>query len=83
MLRLLNTLRRKKLQIDRNQSEREASVTLYAHKMLFSLIMLAALMGSGWIVVIYVLSFHAAQWAIDRIEGGSAPRQPQLRPARR
>lgn len=57
-------------------------MTLSAHKVLFSLITLAALLGVGWIFIIYVLSFHAAQWVIDRIEGGLEPRRPRLQPAR-
>lgn len=57
-------------------------MTLSAHKALFSLITIAALLGFGWILIIYVLSFHAAQWVIDRIEDGVAPRRPQLRPVR-
>ncbi|WP_119274587.1 hypothetical protein [Taklimakanibacter deserti] len=57
-------------------------MTLTAHKALFSLIVLAALVGFGWILIIYVLSFHGAQWVIDRLEDGYAPRRrPQLRPA--
>ena len=54
-------------------------MTLSAHKALFSLITLAALLGFGWILIIYVVSFHAAQWAIDRIE---EPRRPRLRVSR-
>ena len=55
-------------------------MTLSAHKALFSLIVLAALLGFGWILIVYVMSFHAAQWLIDKIEAGTAPRQ-RLRPA--
>ncbi|WP_119390579.1 hypothetical protein [Taklimakanibacter lacteus] len=54
-------------------------MTLSAHKALFSLIVLAALLGFGWVLIIYVLSFHAAQWMIDRLEGGYAPRRPAVR----
>jgi hypothetical protein len=54
-------------------------MTLSAHKALFSLIVLAALLGFGWILVVYVLSFHGAQWVIDRLDDGYAPRRPQLR----
>lgn len=57
-------------------------MTLSAHKLLFSLITFAALMGFGWILIIYVLSFHAAQWVVDRIEDNVTPRRPMLRPAR-
>lgn len=57
-------------------------MTLSAHKVLFSLITLGALLGFGWIVIIYVLSFHAAQWVIDRIEESAVPRRRQLRPVR-
>ena len=60
--------------------EREESMTLSAHKFLFSLIVLAALLGFGSVLIIYVLSFHAAQWVIDRIDGGYAPRRPAVRP---
>ena len=57
-------------------------MTLSAHKALFSLIVLAAMLGFGWILIVYVLSFHAAQWAIDQIEGSYyAPRRPQMRSA--
>ena len=54
-------------------------MTLSAHKILLSVITLAALLGFGWVMVIYVLSFHAAQRVIDRIDGGYAPRRPALR----
>jgi hypothetical protein len=54
-------------------------MTLSAHKILFSLIALAALLGFGWVLIIYVLSFHAAQRLIDRIDVGYAPRPPVLR----
>ena len=54
-------------------------MTLSAHKILFSLITLAALLGFGWVLIIYVLSFHAAQRVIDRIDIGYAPRRPALR----
>lgn len=57
-------------------------MTLSAHKALFSLIVLAALLGFGWILIIYVLSFHGAQWVVDRLEEGTAP-QRQLRPVPR
>lgn len=56
-------------------------MTLSAHKILFSLITFAALLGFGWVLIVYVLSFRAAQWAVDRIEDGMAPR-PVLRPVR-
>lgn len=57
-------------------------MTLSAHKVLFSLITLAALLGFGWLLIVYVLSFRAAQWVVDRIEDGMAPRRPALRPLR-
>jgi len=63
--------------------EREESMTLSAHKLLFSLIVLAALLGLGWVLIIYVLSFHAAQWVIDRVDGGYVPRRPVARRIRR
>jgi hypothetical protein len=56
-------------------------MTLSAHKAMFSLIVLAALLGFGWVLIIYVLSFHGAQWMIDRIDGGYAPRRPLPRRA--
>ncbi len=58
-------------------------MTLSAHKALFSLIVLAALLGFGWILIVYVLSFHAAQWGIDRLDAGHAPRRRELRVVRR
>jgi hypothetical protein len=58
-------------------------MTLSAHKALFSLIVFAALLGFGWILIIYVLSFHAAQWIVDHLDAGYAPRPMQLRPVRR
>ena len=58
-------------------------MTLSAHKALFSLIVLAAIVGFGWILIIYVLSFHAAQWSISRLEAGYTPRRLELRPVRR
>jgi UPF0716 family protein affecting phage T7 exclusion len=57
-------------------------MTLSAHKVLFSLITLAALLGFGWVLIVYVLSFRAAQWVVDRIEDGMAPRRAALRPVR-
>lgn len=58
-------------------------MTLSAHKFLFSLVVMAALLGFGWILIVYVLSFHGAQWVIDRVDGGYAPRRRELRPVRR
>ncbi len=58
-------------------------MTLSAHKVLFSLITFAALLGFGWVLIVYVLSFRAAQWVVDRIEDGMVPRRPALRPVRR
>ena len=57
-------------------------MTLSAHKILFSLITFAALLGFGWVLIVYVLSFRAAQWVVDRIEDGMVPRRPAMRPAR-
>jgi hypothetical protein len=37
------------------------------HKLLFSLIVLASFVSLGWVLIIYVLSFHAAQRLVDRI----------------
>jgi hypothetical protein len=58
-------------------------MTLSAHKALFSLIVLAAIVGFGWILIIYVLSFHAAHWVIARLEAGYTPRRLELRPVHR
>lgn len=58
-------------------------MTLSAHKVLFSLITFAALLGFGWVLIVYVLSFRAAQWVVDRIEDGMVPRRPALSPVRR
>jgi hypothetical protein len=55
-------------------------MTLSAHKVLFSLIVLAALMGFGWILIVYVMSFHGAQWVIDRLATGAPPSRPPMRP---
>lgn len=49
------------------------------HKLLFSLVVLASLMSFGWVLTIYVLSFHAARWLIDTSSGGYPPRRPELR----
>ncbi len=57
-------------------------MTLSAHKVLFSLVTLAALLGFGWVLIVYVLSFRAAQWVVDKIEEGMVPRRPALRPVR-
>jgi hypothetical protein len=58
-------------------------MTLAAHKVLFSLIVLAALLGFGWILIVYVVSFHAAQWVIDHLEEGTQPRRALVRSSRR
>jgi hypothetical protein len=52
-------------------------MTLSAQKILFPLIVLSALLGFGGVLIVYVLSFHGAQWLIDRIE----PRPVAYRPA--
>jgi hypothetical protein len=57
-------------------------MTLSAHKALFSLIVLAALLGFGWILIVYVVSFHAAQWVIEKVDGGPVPRRAALRATR-
>jgi hypothetical protein len=54
-------------------------MTLSAQKILFPLIVLSALLGFGWVLIVYVLSFHGAQWLIDCIE----PRPVAYRPAMR
>ena len=47
------------------------------HKLLFSLIILASFANLGWALIIYVLSFHGANWLIERISAGNA-RRPEL-----
>ena len=44
------------------------------HKLLFSLIVLASFASLGWVLIIYVLSFHAARRLIDQIDVGYVPR---------
>lgn len=53
------------------------------HKLLFSLIVLASFASLGWVLVIYVLSFHAARRLVDQIDVGYVPRGRELRLARR
>jgi hypothetical protein len=53
----------------------EEQMMLSAHKLLFLAIVLAILLGVGWVLIVYVLSFSAAQWIIDRIDAGHAPRR--------
>ena len=57
-------------------------MTLSAQKILFPLIVLSALLGFGWVLIVYVLSFHAAQWLIDSVEPRPAPYQPAVRRVR-
>jgi hypothetical protein len=52
------------------------------HKLLFSLVVLASSVSFGWVLIIYVLSFHAARWLIDWNDVGYAPRRHELRLAR-
>lgn len=46
-----------------------------AHKILFSMIVLTTLLGIGWMLIVYVLSFHAARQVIDKIDDGHVPRR--------
>jgi hypothetical protein len=39
------------------------------HKVLFSLIVLASFTNLGWVLIIYVLSFHGARSLVDGISG--------------
>lgn len=47
------------------------------HKLLFSLVVLASIMNFGWLLIIYVLSFHATQWLVSRIDEAYVPRRPE------
>jgi hypothetical protein len=49
------------------------------HKLLFSLVVLASFVSLGWILVIYVLSFHAARWLVDMNDVGYVPHRHELR----
>src|SRR5688500_4447718 len=66
----------------RRFGKREGAMTLTAHKAVCSLIVLAALVAFGWVLIVYVVSFHAAQWVIDKIDGGQSPRRAGPRSAR-
>lgn len=48
-------------------------MTLSSHTALLPLIVLSALLGFGWMLIVYILSFRAAQWVVDRIEPAPAP----------
>jgi hypothetical protein len=43
------------------------------HKLLFSLIVIASFVSVGWVLIIYVLSFHAARRLVDAIDAGYVP----------
>jgi hypothetical protein len=49
------------------------------HKFLFSLVVLASLLSLAWLLIIYVLSFHAARRLVDRIAAGHVPPRRELR----
>jgi len=48
------------------------------HKLLFSLVVLASFVSLGWVLIIYVLSFHAARWLVDTNDVGYVPRRHEL-----
>jgi hypothetical protein len=52
------------------------------HKLLFSLVVLASFVSLGWVLIIYVLSFHAAQRLVDRIGVDYGLPRRELRSAR-
>jgi hypothetical protein len=52
------------------------------HKLLFLLVILASFASLGWILIIYVLSFHAARRLVDGIHTGYEPLRRDLRFAR-
>ncbi len=52
------------------------------HKLLFLLVVLTSLLSLGWILIIYVLSFHAARLLVDAIDAGYVPRRREMRLAR-
>ena len=58
-------------------------MTLSAQKVLFPLIVLSVLLGFGWVLIVYVLSYHGAQWLIDRIEPRPVTYRPAVRRVRR
>jgi hypothetical protein len=48
------------------------------HKFLFLLVIFASLASLGWILIIYVLSFHAARRIFDGIDTGYEPPRRDL-----
>lgn len=52
------------------------------HKLLFSLVVLASFVSLGWVLIVYVLSFHAARRLVDALDVGQAPRRRELRHVR-
>jgi hypothetical protein len=48
------------------------------HKLLFSLVVLASFANLGWVLIIYILSFHTARRLIDGIDVGYVPRRREL-----
>jgi hypothetical protein len=55
---------------------------MFEHKLLFSVIVLASFASLGWVLIIYVLSFHAARRLVDRIAVDYALPRREFRPAR-
>jgi len=49
------------------------------HKFLFSLVVLSSFMSLAWILIIYVLSFHAARRLVDKITVDYATPRHELR----
>ncbi len=49
------------------------------HKLLFSLIVLASIASLGWVLIVYILSFHGARWLVDSIACADVPRRRDLR----
>lgn len=49
------------------------------HKLLFSLVVLASLMSLAWLLIIYVLSFHAARRFVDKNIVNDLPARNDLR----
>ena len=45
------------------------------HKLLFWLMVLAALASMSWVLIIYVLSYHSARRLVDAIDPSNVPRQ--------
>ena len=54
---------------------------MFEHKLVFSLIVLASFVSLGWVLIIYVLSFHAVRRLVDAIDVGHAPRSRDRDPS--